>query len=140
MQLAWTDYVYPGASHSRFEHSLGVMQIATRLYEAVVRTSKDVLRDSFGYTEGGLERDWQTVRLAALLHDVGHPPFSHATEKLLPMKKAENYVLFPDAVEPVERYGHEDYSVAVINTILKDIIEQHPSNRAGHQEIQLEIL
>src|SRR5262245_47859602 len=33
-QLAWTDYVYPGAMHTRFEHSLGVMQTATLLYEA----------------------------------------------------------------------------------------------------------
>jgi HD superfamily phosphohydrolase len=68
-QLAWTDYVYPGASHSRFEHSLGVMHLASKLYEAVVRSSEQTLREIFKYTEAGLSRDWQIVRLAALLHD-----------------------------------------------------------------------
>jgi HD superfamily phosphohydrolase len=64
-QLAWTDYVYPGASHTRFEHSLGVMHLASRLYDAVVRSSGSTLREVFGYTEAGLERDWQVVRFRA---------------------------------------------------------------------------
>ena len=42
-QLAWTDYVYPGAMHTRFEHSLGVMHVATLLYDAIGRNSKEVL-------------------------------------------------------------------------------------------------
>lgn len=74
-QLAWTDYVYPGASHSRFEHSLGVMHIASRLFEAVVGSSEAILKETYGYTEAGLSRDWQIVRLAALLHDVGARAF-----------------------------------------------------------------
>lgn len=128
-QLAWTDYVYPGASHSRFEHSLGVMHLAGRLYEAVVKASEDTLKEVFKYTDAGLSRDWQIVRLAALLHDVGHPPFSHATEHLLPMKAPENYSLFSGTADPVKRYAHEDYSVAIIEKILAEVIEQHPSNR-----------
>ena len=39
-QLAWTDQVYPGAMHTRFEHSLGVMHVATRLFDAIVGRSK----------------------------------------------------------------------------------------------------
>jgi hypothetical protein len=132
-QLAWTDYVYPGASHTRFEHSLGVMHLASRLYDAVVRSSGSTLREVFGYTEAGLERDWQVVRLAALLHDIGHPPFSHAAENLLPMKAPENYSLFQGMGKPAERYAHEDYSVAIIETLLKDLIEQHPCNRRNHK-------
>lgn len=128
-QLAWTDYVYPGASHSRFEHSLGVMHIAGRLFEAVVGSSEAILKETYGYTEAGLSRDWQIVRLAALLHDVGHAPFSHATEHLLPMKAAENYLLFPGDEKPVEQFAHEDYSIAIIETIFADLIDQHPSNR-----------
>ena len=128
-QLAWTDYVYPGASHSRFEHSLGVMHIASRLFEAVVKSSRETLVATFGYTDAGLARDWQTVRLAALLHDVGHAPFSHATEHLLPMKAPENYSLFPGETKPPEQFAHEDYSVAIIETVFRDIIEQHPLNR-----------
>lgn len=132
-QLAWTDYVYPGTSHSRFEHSLGVMHLASRLYEAVVRTSEDTLKEVFGYTDAGLERDWQIVRLAALLHDIGHPPFSHAAEHLLPMKAPENFSLFQGMTKPVERYTHEDYSVAIIGSVLKDLIEQHSCNRRNYR-------
>lgn len=127
-QLGWTDYTYPGASHTRFEHSLGVMHIAARLFEAVVASSETILKETYGYTEAGLSRDWQIVRLAALLHDVGHAPFSHATEHLLPMKAPEHYSLFPGE-KPAEQFSHEDYSVAIIQTIFADLIEQHPSNR-----------
>lgn len=132
-QLAWTDYVYPGTSHTRFEHSLGVMHLASRLYEAVVRASVDTLKDVFKYTDAGLARDWQVVRLAALMHDIGHPPFSHAAEQLLPMKAPENYSLFQGMGKPVERFTHEDYSVAIIETMLKDLIEQHPCNRRNYR-------
>jgi HD superfamily phosphohydrolase len=132
-QLAWTDYVYPGTSHTRFEHSLGVMHLASSLYEAVVTTSGDTLKEVFGYTDAGLARDWQIVRLAALLHDVGHPPFSHAAEHLLPMKAPESYSLFQGMEKTTERYEHEDYSVAIIEIILKDLIEQNSCNRRNYK-------
>jgi hypothetical protein len=132
-QLAWTDYVYPGTSHTRFEHSLGVMHLASRLYEAVVGASGNTLKEVFGYTDAGLARDWQIVRLAALLHDIGHPPFSHAAENLLPIKAHENYSLFQGMATPIERYVHEDYSVAIIETLLKDLIEQHSCNRRNYK-------
>jgi uncharacterized protein len=139
-QLAWTDHVYPGASHTRFEHSLGVMHLASRLYEAVVTTSGDTLKELFGYTNAGLARDWQIVRLAALLHDVGHAPFSHAAENLLPLKTPEDYSLFQGMAKPSERYTHEDYSVAIIETVLKDLIEQHPCNRRNYKITTDEII
>ena len=41
-QLAWTDMLYPGAMHTRFEHSLGVMHVATRLYDAIAVRSGDL--------------------------------------------------------------------------------------------------
>ncbi|PYV01510.1 MAG: hypothetical protein DMG26_13395, partial [Acidobacteria bacterium] len=83
-QLAWTDLVYPGAMHTRFEHSLGVMHTATLLYESISRKSAEVLKRELNYTDGGIERHKQLVRLAALLHDIGHAPFSHAAEDLFP--------------------------------------------------------
>lgn len=84
-QLAWTDQVYPGAMHSRFEHSLGVLHVASRLFDAIATKSKDTLINEHVYTEDGLKRDRTLVRLAALLHDVGHAPFSHAAEDLFPL-------------------------------------------------------
>lgn len=115
-QLAWTDYVYPGAMHTRFEHSLGVMHTATLLYDAIGKTSENVLTSELAYNEAGLKRDRQLVRFAALLHDVGHAPFSHGAEDLFP----EN--------GNGKRYVHEDYSVAVIKTELRKAIEEHPLN------------
>ena len=83
-QLAWTDQVYPGAMHTRFEHSLGVMHTANLLYDSIVRNAKEVLSSELGYDDAGFRRNRQLVRLGALLHDVGHSPFSHASEELFP--------------------------------------------------------
>jgi HD superfamily phosphohydrolase len=117
-QLAWTDMVYPGAVHTRFEHSLGVMQVCSRLFDTLRRRSGDILRDVYNYDDGSLERQRRVLRLAALMHDLGHAPFSHAAEELLPMK--------PDGSE---RYVHEDYSAAAMLHGLKDTIETHPEAR-----------
>ncbi len=117
-QLAWTDQIYPGAMHTRFEHSLGVMHVATKLFDAIVDRSKEVLRVELTYTESGFQRDRKLVRLAALLHDVGHTPFSHAGEELFPMR--------PDGKG---RYKHENYSAAIIRTHMRDVIENHPLNQ-----------
>jgi len=119
-QLAWTDQVYPGAMHTRFEHSLGVMHTATLLYDSIRQSSPEVLSDDLGYIDAGLNRDRQLVRLAALLHDVGHAPFSHASEDLFPEQ------------ENGKRYTHEDYSVAVVRTELRGVIEEHPLNTANY--------
>ena len=75
-QLAWTDYVFPGAMHTRFEHSLGVMHMATMLYDEIAERSWSILRSQLGYNEEGIKRHRALVRLASLLHDVGHSPFS----------------------------------------------------------------
>src|ERR1017187_2197136 len=116
-QLAWTDYVYPGAMHTRFEHSLGVMHVATRLFDSIVKNSRDVLTKAYDYDEHGLAAARQKIRIAALLHDVGHPPFSHASEDAFPLRGAATGSFKDlDAV----RYKHEDYSYALIQNQLRD--------------------
>lgn len=117
-QLGWTDYIYPGAMHTRFEHSLGVMHIATMLYAAIRKSSGDVLASELAYDEAGFLRSQQLVRFAALLHDVGHAPFSHASEDLFPERDNR------------KRYVHEDYSVAIIRSELRHAIEEHPLNES----------
>ena len=81
--------VYPGATHKRFEHALGIMELAGRVFDVV--TDNANLHPSIRETVPQLllrrdERDyWRKVlRMAALCHDIGHLPFSHAAEDLLP--------------------------------------------------------
>ncbi|MBU4220841.1 MAG: HD domain-containing protein [Euryarchaeota archaeon] len=64
-QLGFSNLVYPGANHTRFEHSLGVYHLTRMLIDQVE------------------ERRQKELLAAALLHDVGHGPFSHATEHLI---------------------------------------------------------
>lgn len=87
-QLALTYLIYPGATHKRFEHSLGVMELASRVYD-VVTDPNNILDDSIRNIIPKSDSDQQywrrTLRMAALFHDAGHLPFSHAAEKeLLP--------------------------------------------------------
>ncbi len=88
-QLALTHLVYPGATHKRFEHSLGVMELASRVYDVI--TNRDNMSNDIKNHFEEIQckdqvRYWRrVVRMAALCHDVGHLPFSHAAEKdLLP--------------------------------------------------------
>lgn len=87
-QLAMSYLVYPGATHKRLEHSLGVMELASRIYDVVTRAPMDdSVREQLPQLKDPYERDyWRRVlRMAALCHDIGHLPFSHAAEKeLLP--------------------------------------------------------
>jgi len=72
-QLGWTYLVYPGATHSRFEHALGTHHLSRRTL-ALLCEAEDPT--SIG------EVDQAIIRSAALLHDVGHYPFSHALEEI----------------------------------------------------------
>ena len=86
-QLGLTDRVYPGARHSRFEHALGTVEVTTRLLEEMrARLGLDGLLSplALSSTETQFHQLLRIARYVALLHDIGHPPFSHVTEKLLP--------------------------------------------------------
>jgi len=118
-QLALTDFVYPGANHTRFEHSLGVMHLASLMYKSIVSNdeNKKLLKEKLSYNDSGIKKDHQLIRLAALLHDVGHAPFSHVSEELMPHNKKKG-----------KPYKHENYSSAIVLGPLKDIIENHNLN------------
>ncbi|HEY3273393.1 MAG TPA: HD domain-containing protein [Methanocella sp.] len=64
-QLGWTNLVYPGANHSRFEHSLGTYYLASRLASELS------------------EHERMEIEIAALLHDIGHGPYSHDCEEVI---------------------------------------------------------
>jgi HD superfamily phosphohydrolase len=69
-QMGFTNYVYPSARHSRFEHSLGVAILVGRMFDYSLKTGEHFLN----------EGDRISVRISALLHDVGHCLYSHTSE------------------------------------------------------------
>ena len=74
-QLSGAHLTYPAAQHTRFEHSLGVMHIASQAGHAL--NEKGFLKSD----------DIEILRLAGLLHDIGHGPFSHLFEEIIQEKK-----------------------------------------------------
>ena len=90
-QLALTWLVYPAATHKRFEHCLGVMDLAGRVFDVLTdpenRRYTGRLENIFPSSDptDAKHRYWRSVvRMAGLCHDLGHIPFSHGAEELLP--------------------------------------------------------
>ncbi|XP_071445982.1 deoxynucleoside triphosphate triphosphohydrolase SAMHD1 [Hetaerina americana] len=95
-QVGATYFVYPGAAHNRFEHSLGVCYLAGELVEAL-KKNQPFLKIN--------EEDKLCVQIAGLCHDLGHGPYSHLWEHFLRMKG--------------ENWNHEDQSVIMFNHLIE---------------------
>ena len=105
-QLGFADLAFPGATHTRYAHGLGAMAVATKVF--------DVLAPKLDLEPADKERFRQTLRLAVLFHDLGHPPLSHATERIMP-PVADLRVPEWAAREPAERRAdHEDYTLKLL--------------------------
>ena len=107
-QLGFSDLVFPGATHSRFAHSVGVYCTARRLADVIARLTK---RDA--------DRE-RSALLAALLHDIGHGPFSHAFEAV--------------ATAAEFRKRHEEWGAEIIqddtgvNRVLREVDKDLPGS------------
>ena len=99
-QLAGCHLVYPGGQHSRFEHVIGCMFLAGKVGDVLSKK-----QNGFGNEE------IQKLRIAALLHDVGHGPFSHMFEEVMSSKTA---------------FTHEDMTRRIIReSEIGDILEKY---------------
>lgn len=78
-QLSFSEYVYPSATHNRFTHSLGVCHTITEMYNRINKSNPAFFKDG----------DLELLRMMALSHDMGHSPFSHASEVLSPITHEE---------------------------------------------------
>lgn len=101
-QLGFSEYVFPGATHTRYLHSIGVMNVATLVFNSLFKdqTSSEVLRLR------------ESLRLGCLLHDIGHAPLSHSTESVMPMVSALK--LPKQFVKGERQASHEDYTIKSI--------------------------
>lgn len=115
-QLGVAKYVYPGAMHNRFTHSLGVLHNVTQMYDSAYRNyvwdptfSGDIEVDHL-FSEFML----QTTRLAAMCHDIGHYPYSHNLEVAIDWLAEEKII--------PRSYRHEDLSAYLIKEMLGPIL------------------
>ncbi len=101
-QLAGAHLVYPSAQHTRFEHSIGAMHLAGLAAESLLNK---------GYIT--CKEDVESLRIAALLHEIGHGPFSHLFEEVLREKNSN-------------KINHEIIGKRIIKeTIIIDILEKY---------------
>ncbi|MEM1136201.1 MAG: HD domain-containing protein, partial [Bacteroidota bacterium] len=91
-QLGLTDFVYPGALHTRFHHALGAMHLMSVTLDVLRNKGHEINNEEY---EGAL--------LAILLHDIGHGPFSHALERSI-----------------LKGVHHEDMSLLIMQKLNKD--------------------
>lgn len=97
---------FPSANHTRYEHSIGTMHLSQRLCVQLYRNTEDL------DLKGSIKEYQPTIEIAALLHDIGHGPFSHVLDPIL------------------SRFGksHEKMTVDIIKGVLKDDIEDLKSD------------
>ena len=132
-QLGFSEFVYPGATHTRLSHVLGAMQMARRMLDVLQRNN------AFGEV-AELDRQRSATLAAALLHDVGHGPYSHVFEEVCEAlgveKKHEAYTLeFIDAApikplleqagifEETRRFFTEEPGYGVFNSIISSQLD-----------------
>ena len=152
-QTAFLSFAFPGAQHTRFEHSLGTMHLATISWQKILANQgrlRKKLREEgsekdhqafFAFDLERLKADrycYQALRLAALLHDIGHPALSHNGEVFLPQAKRflKEASYLPSYLKEylkqhLKKLGHdfqlrhEIYSVAIMDKLLTEVYKKN---------------
>ena len=170
-QTAFLSYAFPGATHTRFEHSLGVMHLAGKSWKKIISNQKRLKNITYQFFENSslnLSKQtskspnlWttffhlndieessyahQALRLAALFHDVGHPPLSHTGEVFLETvgNFLKDSINLPDylktyllTMNPKEKVSHEVYSILILDKILSDLYRDKTLKNSLHIQAQ----
>jgi uncharacterized protein len=128
-QLGFAEFSFPGATHNRFLHSIGVSHLAGSAFDTIFKNYpfKDFK------TKNSLR---QCVKLAALLHDIGHGPLSHTTEEVMPILSELDIKIYKSQSIPRDtkrRANHEDYTIAFITeSEITNIINAHGEFEPHH--------
>ena len=112
-QLGYVHLVYPGARHSRFEHSIGVYHLAKQFLSRLLMSDPPLILN---------DEDIRVFVAATLLHDIGHYPFSHTLEELVPFfvlheERARQIIL--DREGPIYRILKQQFQIVPLNQKLK---------------------
>lgn len=104
-QMGFADAAFPGATHTRYVHAIGACHVSGRLFDSLLRHLPPL-------PESERDRLRAALRLAVLLHDLGHPPFSHSSEFILPQRAA---LALPAWAAPGGGQAtHEDYTLKIL--------------------------
>ncbi len=120
-QLGLTHLVYPSATHTRFEHSLGTAAVLKRMIESVLNNTREILpsvgplRQRYEEVMRELEELLPEAIVAALLHDIGHMALSHVSEKV---QRDLGYLKGEGAL-PIT-VNHEGRSLIVVSALIKE--------------------
>lgn len=124
-QLGFSEFSFPGATHNRFLHSLGVCHLAGLAFDNIFAP--------FPFKKPETRaRLRQAVRLAALLHDIGHGPLSHASEEVMPLLKELKVGVYSQSnrkPDPNRQADHEDYTIKfVTDSSLTEVLQKNFSD------------
>lgn len=117
-QLGFSEFAYPCAVHNRYVHSIGVAHTAGIAFQSVFKKHFFSSQETFHHF-------YYLTRIAALLHDIGHGPFSHAIESAMPGVAALQLPAEVVGTNLKRQATHEDYSLKIIlDSTLTPILER----------------
>ena len=124
-QLGFSEFSFPGATHNRYLHSLGVSHLAGVVFDNIFK--------NYNFSTSDVKyRLREAVKLGALLHDIGHGPLSHTTEEVMPKLQGLELKAYEqrrsdvttEEITPDTQANHEDYSIKFItDSSLTQILE-----------------
>lgn len=131
-QLGFADVSFPGATHTRFLHSIGVCHIAGLVFD-------NLFKENYFSSPKVRQRLRQSFRLGALLHDVGHGPLSHTTEEVMPPLADLNVKAYQQrskifSLAQNQRANHEDYTIKYLtdSPLTKVLTDNFPDLTPHH--------